>query len=91
MNKNELISVVAEKTQFPRKDSEKAVNAVIEAITESLEAGEKVQLVGFGIFDVKTRESRIGRNPKTMQEMEISASRVAKFKAGKALREALAK
>ena len=91
MNKNELISAVAGKTKFSRKDSEKAVNAILEAITETLETGEKVQLVGFGIFDVKLRESRMGRNPKTMQEMEISASRVAKFKAGKALREALAR
>ena len=91
MNKAELISAVAENAGLSRKDSEKAVNAVLETIRVSLEAGEKVQLVGFGIFDVKTREARMGRNPKTREEIEIPASRVPVFKAGKALKEAVEK
>ena len=91
MNKAELIATVAEKAALSKKDSEKAVNAVLETITASLEAGEKVQLVGFGVFDVKTRGARIGRNPKTKKEIEIPASRVPQFKAGKALKDAIAK
>lgn len=91
MNKAELITVVSEKTGISKKDSEKAVNAALEAITETLEAGERVQLVGFGVFNVKTRGTRMGRNPKTKEEIEIPASRVPQFKAGKSLREAIAK
>ncbi len=91
MNKAELISAVAEKTGLSKKDSEKAINATFDTITLSMEAGEKVQLVGFGAFDVKERASRIGRNPKTKEEIEIPASRVPVFKAGKALKEALSK
>ncbi len=91
MNKAELISAVAEKTGLSKKDSEKAINATFDTITLSMEAGEKVQLVGFGAFDVKERGSRIGRNPKTKEEIEIPASRVPVFKAGKALKEALSK
>ena len=91
MNKAELITVVSEKTGLSKKDSEKAVNATLEAITETLEAGERVQLVGFGVFNVKERGTRIGRNPKTKEEIEIPASRVPQFKAGKSLREAIAK
>ncbi len=91
MNKAELIASVAEKTGMSKKDSEKAVNATFEAITNTLETGEKVQLVGFGVFDVKTRGVRIGRNPKTKEEIEIPASRVPLFKAGKALKETIAK
>ena len=89
MNKAELIAAVSEKTGMSKKDSEKTVNATIDTITESLEAGEKVQLVGFGVFDVKTRGARMGRNPKTKEEIEIPASRVPLFKAGKALKEAV--
>ena len=91
MNKAELIATVAEKAALSTKDSEKAVNAMLETITASLEAGEKVQLVGFGVFDVKTRGARVGRNPKTKEEIEIPASRVPQFKAGKALKDTIAK
>ena len=90
MNKAELINAVAEKTGLSKKDSELAVNATFDAITAALTTGEKVQLVGFGAFDVKERASRIGRNPKTKEEIEIPASRVPVFKAGKALKNAVA-
>ena len=90
MNKAELITAVSEKTGLSKKDSEKAVNAALDTITETLEIGEKVQLVGFGVFDVKERGVRIGRNPKTKEEIEIPASRVPQFKAGKLLKEAVA-
>ena len=89
MNKAELIAEVAVKTGLSKKDSEKAVNAALDTISASLENGEKVQLVGFGVFDVKERGVRMGRNPKTKQEIEIPASRVPQFKAGKALKEAV--
>ena len=91
MNKAELIADVAAKTGLSKKDSEQAVNATFDAITAALTAGEKVQLVGFGAFDVKERGVRIGRNPKTKEEIEIPASRVPQFKAGKVLKEAVAK
>ena len=91
MNKAELITAVAEKAGLSKKDSEKAVNATLETITAALETGEKVQLVGFGVFDVKTRGVRMGRNPKTKEEIEIPASRVPQFKAGKSLKESVAK
>ena len=85
MNKAELIATVAEKTGLSKKDSEKAVNATFDTITANLEVGEKVQLVGFGVFDIKERGSRIGRNPK------IPATRVPVFKAGKVLKDAVSK
>ena len=91
MNKAELIAEVAVKTGLSKKDSEKAVNAALDTIAVSLEKGEKVQLVGFGVFDVKERGVRMGRNPKTKEEIEIPASRVPQFKAGKVLKEAVAK
>ncbi len=91
MNKAELITAVAEKTALSKKDSEKAVNAALEAITEALVGGDKVQLVGFGGFEVKERGARVGRNPMTREEIEIPASRVPAFKAGKALKDAVAK
>ena len=91
MNKAELVAAVAEKTALSKKDSEKAVNATFDAITAALEAGEKVSLVGFGAFDVKERAARMGRNPRTKEEVEIPASRVPQFKAGKALKDAVAK
>ena len=78
-------------TGLSKKDSEKAVNAAFDTITEALAAGDKVQLVGFGAFEVKERGARIGRNPKTKEEIEIPASRVASFKVGKALKEAVTK
>ena len=91
MNKAELVAAVAEKTALSKKDSEKAVNAAFEAITEALVAGGKVQLVGFGSFETKERTARVGRNPRTKEEIEIPASRVPAFKAGKALKDAVAK
>ncbi len=91
MNKAELIAAVAEKTGLSKKDCEKAVNATFDAVTAALEAGEKVSLVGFGAFDVKERGARMGRNPRTKEEVEIPASRVPQFKAGKALKDAVAK
>lgn len=91
MNKAELIAAVAESAGLSKKDSEKAVNATFAAITEALEAGEKVSLVGFGAFDVKDRPARVGRNPRTKEEVEIPASRVPVFKAGKALKDTVAK
>ena len=91
MNKAELISEVVVKAGLSKKDSEKAVNAALDTITATLVKGEKVQLVGFGNFDVKERGVRMGRNPKTKEEIEIPASRVPQFKAGKALKEAVDK
>ena len=91
MNKAELVAAVAEKAALSKKDSEKAVNAAFEAITETLVAGEKVQLVGFGAFEVKERGARVGRNPQTKEEITIPASRVVSFKVGKALKDAVAK
>lgn len=89
MNKTELVAAVAEKTGMSKKDSEKAVNAAFDSITEALVAGEKVQLVGFGAFEVKERNARVGRNPKTKETIEIPASVVPVFKAGKALKDAV--
>lgn len=89
MNKAELINVVAEKAGLSKKDTEKAVTALIDTITAELVAGEKVSLVGFGNFDVKTREARTGRNPKTKEEIQIPATRIPQFKAGKALKDAV--
>jgi DNA-binding protein HU-beta len=91
MNKNELIGAIAEKSGLSKKDSEKALGATICAITCALEKGDKVQLVGFGIFDVKNRAARTGHNPKTKEPIQIPASRVPQFKAGKALKDAVAK
>lgn len=91
MNKAELINAVAEKTGLSKKDTETAVTASIEVITESLAQGEKVQLVGFGSFEVKSRAARIGRNPRTKEEIKIPASKLPVFKAGKALKDAVAK
>ena len=91
MNKAELIVEVAGKTGLKKIDSEKAVNAVFDIITESLVKGEKVQIVGFGAFEVKERCARVGRNIQTKEEIDIPASRAATFKVGKALKEAVAK
>ena len=89
MNKTELVAAVAEKTGASKKDSEKLVSAVFETITDALVAGDKVALVGFGAFEVKERPARTGRNPRTKETIEIPASRVPQFKAGKALKEAI--
>ena len=90
MNKNELIAEVADKTELSKKDAEAAVNAAIEAITASLARQEKVQLVGFGSFEIKARAERMGRNPKTLEPVKIPASKAPVFKAGKALKDAVA-
>jgi DNA-binding protein HU-beta len=89
MNKADLVSRVAEKTDLSKKDVTKAVDAVFDAIAEALRNGEKVQLVGFGNFEIRERSARKGRNPQTGEEIEIPASRVPAFKPGKALREGI--
>ena len=91
MTKTELIAAVAAKTQLSKKDSEKAVTAVIDAITEALVEGDKVSLVGFGSFETKTRAARKGINPRTKEEITIPASKLPAFKAGKALKDAVSK
>lgn len=91
MNKADLIAVVSEKAGVSKKDAEKAVKAVFDSITEALEAKDKVQLVGFGTFEVKTREGRTGRNPKTGEAIEIAAATVPVFKAGKQLKDTVNK
>ena len=91
MNKTELIAAVAEKADLSKKDAEAAITAAVEAITGALIEGEKVQLVGFGSFEVKSRAARTGRNPRTKEVVEIPASKVPVFKAGKALKDAVAK
>jgi len=87
VNKSELIGVVAEKTEMSKKDTEKAVNAVFESIMETLAKGDKVQLVGFGTFEVRERKQREGRNPATGETITIPALNVPVFKAGKAFKE----
>ena len=89
MNKTELINAVAEKAGLSKKNAEAAVNATLAAITESLKAEEKVQLVGFGSFEVKHRAERTGLNPRTGDSVTIAASKVPVFKAGKALKDAV--
>ena len=91
MNKTELINAVAEKADLSKKDAETAITAVVEAITEALAREEKVQLVGFGAFEVKARAERIGRNPQTKQTIKIPASKTPVFKPGKALKDAVSK
>jgi len=91
VNKAELISVMAEKSGLTKKDSEKALNSFIEAVEEALVKGDKVQLVGFGTFEVRERSARKGRNPQTGEEIDIPAASVPAFKAGKALRESINK
>ena len=89
MNKTELINAVAEKTELSKKDADAAVSAVFEAVTEALAREEKVQLVGFGSFEVKERAARIGRNPSTGAEINIPASKAPTFKPGKAFKDAI--
>ena len=91
MKKSELVTLVAEKTGFSKKDTEATVTAVLETIISALEDNEKVQLVGFGSFEVKERAARIGRNPKTKEAIEIPASKAPVFKPSKALKDILAK
>lgn len=91
MNKTELITAIAEKSGLSKKDSEKALKAFEEAVTEELVNGGKVQLVGFGTFDVAERKAREGRNPQTRETMHIAASKAPRFKVGKALKDAVNK
>ena len=91
MNKAELINAVAASADCSKKDAEAVITAALDTITVALKEGDKVQLVGFGSFEVKKRAARIGRNPKTKESIEIPASVVPVFKAGKALKDAVAK
>jgi len=87
MNKTELVAAIAEKTQLTKKDSEMALKAFIDVVSEELKKGEKIQLVGFGTFEVSDRAARVGKNPQTGNAIDIPASKAPKFKAGKALKE----
>ena len=91
MNKTELIAAIAEKTELSKKDAEKALTAMIAAITEELAEGNKVQLIGFGSFEVKTRAARTAFNPQTKQPIELPAAKYPVFKAGKALKDVVTK
>ena len=87
MNKSELIVALAEKAAISKKDAEKVLNAFVDSVSGSLAKGEKVQLIGFGTFDVKKRPARTARNPRTGAEIKIAASKAPAFKAGKALKD----
>ena len=91
MNKTEWIAATAESAGISKKDAERILNAAIDTITAKLSAGEKVQLSGFGVFEIKEREARVGRNPHTRQSIEIPATRVPTFKASKALKDTVGK
>ena len=91
MNKTELIAAAAEQTGLTKRDTEKVINAALDAITAALVKGDKVQVSGFGIFEVKEREARTGRNPRTGEPMEIAASKNPAFKASKTLKDAIDK
>ncbi len=91
MNKTELINAVAEKSGVTKKDAEKTVNAVLAAVTETLSAGENVQIAGFGTFEVRQRAEKQGRNPRTGETITVPAASVPAFKAGKGLKDAVAK
>jgi len=91
MNKTEIIAAVAEKTGMTKKDAERVINATIETIEGGLVKGDKVQISGFGIFEVKAREARVGRNPRTKETIQIPATRLPVFKASKALKDVVAK
>ena len=91
MTKTDLIAKVAEQTGLSKKDAEKAVSAVIDTVSDALVAGDQVQIVGFGTFEVRERSERKGRNPRTKEEITIPASKLPAFKAGKALKDAVAK
>ena len=91
MNKTELIAITAQNTGMSKKDTERVLNAALDAMTAAMAQGEKVQLSGFGTFDVKAREARIGRNPHTKETIDIPATNVPVFKASKALRDLIGK
>lgn len=87
MNKTELVAAVAEKAEISKKDADSAVNAVIESIIEAVASKDKVQIVGFGTFEARERKEKIGKNPRTGEEIKIAASVVPAFKAGKAFKD----
>ena len=87
MNKTELIAIVAEKSGITKKDADRVVSATFETIAAQLQAGEKVQISGFGIFEVKEREARVGRNPRTKESIQIPAAKVPAFKSSKTLKD----
>ena len=89
MNKQELVAAIAEKAELKKDDAKNALNAFTEIVSDELKKGEKIQIVGFGTFEVSERAAREGRNPKTGESMKIEASRSPKFKAGKALKDSL--
>ena len=91
MNKTELVAAMADKAGISKKDAEASLKAFTEVVAEELKKGEKIQLVGFGTFEVSKRAARTGRNPRTGEEMKIAASNAPKFKAGKALKDAVNK
>jgi DNA-binding protein HU-beta len=91
MTKNELVAEVAQSAELTKKDAEKAVNAFLEAVTDALKKGDKVSIIGFGTFETRERPERVGRNPQTKAEMVIPAATVPAFKAGKGLKDAVAK
>jgi len=89
MNKLDLVAAVAEKAEITKRDAERAVNALVESIEEALKQGDRVSLVGFGTFEVRSRKPRVGRNPQTGQEIRIPAGKVPSFKAGKGLKDSI--
>ena len=89
MNKTELVAAIAEKTELSKKDAEKALKAFTDVVADELKKGEKIQLVGFGTFEVSERPAREGRNPRTGETMKIAATKAPKFKAGKALKDSV--
>ena len=91
MNKTELIAAIAEKAGLSKKDAERVLNATVDSISGALAAGDRVQVSGFGIFEVKTREARVGRNPRTKETIQIPATKTPVFKAAKALKDVVAK
>ena len=91
MNKTELIALTAERTGLTKKDTERVINAALETVSTAMAEGDKVQLSGFGAFDVKEREARVGRNPRTKETVSIAATRVPVFKPSKALRDLVGK
>ena len=91
MNKGELIAALAAKTEMTKKESEVALNGILDVISESLTKGDKVQLIGFGTFEVKSRPARVARNPRTGDSVKIAASKAPAFKAGKAMKDAVNK
>ena len=89
MNKSDLVAKISEKSELSKKDSEKALNAFMDAVTEALKEGQKIQLIGFGTFEVRERKARTGRDPRSGKTIEIPATNSATFKAGKALKDAV--